>query len=148
MTDERISAQGTIVVGVDGSEPSARALRWAVEQARSRSQPLLVVACWTFPPMLGPAPYQPPISGEELERAADHVIDETVAAAGLDPASGIEWRRAAVAGSPAQVLTEISADADLVVVGSRGRGGFKGLLLGSVSHQLAAHAACPVVIVH
>ncbi len=125
MSDTEISARGSIVVGVDGSEPSARALRWAVEQGRSRSQPLLVVACWMFPPMLGPSPYQPPVSGEEMESGASHVIDETVAMAGLDDSSGVEWRKGVLAGAPAPVLAELSAEAELLVVGSRGRGGFK-----------------------
>lgn len=141
-------SRGAVVVGVDGSEPSVRALRWAAGQAAARSQPMLVVACWTFPAMLGPSPYQPPIAAEELETAAAHVIDETAAAAGLGADDGAGWRRAVVPGPPATVLAEMSRDAELLVVGSRGRGGFKGLLLGSVSHHLAAHADCPVVIVH
>ena len=82
-----------------------------------------------------------------FEQSASASLEQAVASLG-EEAEGTEIERAVRMGQPAQVLVEEAEDADLLVVGSRGHGGFAGLLLGSVSHQCALHARCPVVIVH
>ncbi|PWR06358.1 universal stress protein UspA [Micromonospora acroterricola] len=134
--DGAVSAPaGPVAVGVDGSEPSLVALGFAAERAAQRQVPLRVLRAWTPGP--GGA------AGVPDERAA---VEET-----LEP-----WRRTfpelavtvdLVPGSPAATLIEASRDARLVVVGSRGRGGLAGMLLGSVSQQLIQHAHCPVAVV-
>lgn len=139
-------AAGRIVVGIDGSEPSAAALRWAAEEARRRAVGLHVVACWSYPVMPF-APYQLPISGEQFE------ADARVAAAaeiekqlGADQ-GGVDVALEVLEGPASLRLLELDDNAEMIVVGSRGRGGFTGLLLGSVSQHVAEHARCPVVIV-
>lgn len=136
-----------IVVGVDGSEEAGRALVWAADDARRRGVPLRLVSTWTYPAFLAPFPYQPPINLEDFEQGARSLLDKTVedAGAALD---GLTWEASLVEGPAALRLVEAAHDATLLVVGSRGRGGFKGLLLGSVSQHVAAHSTCPVVIVH
>ena len=84
-------------------------------------------------------------SDEELRSAAEQVLDEALVAVG--GAEGIDITMTVRAGGAASVLTEAAADADLIVVGARGLGGFRGLLLGSVTQQVVAHAPCPVVVV-
>ncbi|HZR12969.1 MAG TPA: universal stress protein [Acidimicrobiia bacterium] len=145
---EHDQAKGRIVVGVDGSDGSVRALAWAAEEARLRGIGLLVVTCWTFPALVAPMPFQPPIAGEMLEDGARTTLQDAV-----DRALGPEDEHGDVLaevceGSASQRLVELSTDAEMLVVGSRGRGGFAGLLLGSVSQHVAEHARCPVVIVH
>lgn len=134
-----------IVVGIDGSEPAHLALEWAVGQARVRGAALEVVHAWMPAPIgspyglatVDPAPF------EQVGRATlDRAIAE-VDTSGL--AAPVERRL--VCGGAATVILEQSRGADLVVVGSRGHGGFRGLLLGSVSHQVVHHATCPVVVV-
>lgn len=140
----------SIVVGVDGSDESKEALRWAVEEARLRGDTLHVVHVWSYPypyvsvTVLAPPAPTIPISDFRESAAAmlNAVLDEV-----LGDAPGVEVKRAVVEGVPAQVLVEAAKDADLLVLGSRGHGGFSGLLLGSVSQQCAHHAECPVVIV-
>lgn len=140
----------TIVVGVDGSDNSQRALQWAVDEARVRIAHLRIVHTWQEPAyaVLG-APFASSAAAldtDEFRKAAQHTLDEAVAAvdlAGLPEAPD----RIVVHGSPALALLGVATDADLLVVGSRGLGGFRELLLGSVSHQLAHHARCPLVIV-
>jgi nucleotide-binding universal stress UspA family protein len=83
-----------------------------------------------------------------LAEVAHTTVRETVAQVGLDDVADVSWRVDVPCGPAPAVLIEESADAEMIVVGSRGRGGFAGLLLGSVSQQLAAHSHCPVVIVH
>ncbi|MGW0218199.1 universal stress protein [Micromonospora chokoriensis] len=126
---------GPVAVGVDGSDPSLVALGFAAERAAQRQVPLRVLHAWTPGP--GGA------AGVPDERASVE--------AALEP-----WRRTfaelditvdLVAGSPATMLIEASRDARLVVVGSRGRGGLAGMLLGSVSQQLIQHSHCPVAVV-
>jgi nucleotide-binding universal stress UspA family protein len=134
-----------IVVGVDASDHAVRALTWARDEARLRNATLEVVH--SYPPpevMLMPALVTLP-SDEELIEAATQVIDDAIAEVG--GFEGIPIIRTARAGGAAGVLCRAAEDAELIVVGTRGRGGFKELLLGSVSHQVATHAACPVVIV-
>jgi nucleotide-binding universal stress UspA family protein len=138
-----------IVVGVDGSEDSKNAFRWAVEEARLRGAPVVALLAWETslpPPDLTPAP-PPDFAGfvsELQDRALDSVAAVVREVVGEDATVTVE--PAAVEGPPASVLIEAARDADLLVVGSRGHGGFAGLLLGSVSQQLAQHAPCPLVI--
>lgn len=128
------------VVGVDGSEPAERALRWAVAEAHLHHATVEVVHGWSLPAIA--MPYFPDLAC--LERAAGAVLDRAVeSVADLDPPI---VRRLEYGGAGA-VLLDAAEGADLVVVGSRGLGGFKELLLGSVSHQLATHAPCPVVVI-
>jgi nucleotide-binding universal stress UspA family protein len=137
---------GVIVVGIDGSEESKRALRWALEEARVRKSRVLAVHAWTYQFAAG-AGYLPTADPEFLpsvEGEAAQVLDEALAEVGTE---GVEVERLVVEGPPAATLVDAAGGADLLVVGSRGRGGFSGLLLGSVSQQCAHHAPCPVVIV-
>lgn len=137
-----------IVVGIDGSDHSQHALDWAVKEAATLHAPLTVVAVhqvaaghWTGNPIIYPEdlPEQ-----EKVRHAAEEAVNKAVSQAGAKPAS-VTVR--AVSGLAARELIEASRDADLVVVGSRGAGGFATLLLGSVSSQVVHHAACPVVVV-
>lgn len=130
----------TIVVGIDGSPESKAALRWAIDEARLRRARLVAVFAWHYGVFLdGPQVVVP-----DLERSAEEVLDAAVDEAGVD---GVEVERRTVQGTPAQALVEAAKEAELLVVGSRGRGGFSGLLLGSVSQQCVHHATCPVVVV-
>jgi nucleotide-binding universal stress UspA family protein len=132
---------GTIAVGIDGSDHARLALAWAISEARLRSCDVLVVHSWDFPPALkGPDG----LPHADLLAAAQKVIDEALASV---DASGVTVRSEVAPDLPAQALIRASQTADLVVVASRGIGGFKGLLLGSVAHQVSQHAGCPVVIV-
>jgi len=136
-----------IVAGVDGSEASKEALHWALEEARLRQTQLRVVCAWARPQVGGRIYIPPDLSDpERLRQAAQEQLDGFVdEVAGESP--GVELERVAVEGSAGKVLVEAAEDAELLVIGSRGRGGFAGLLLGSVSGQCAQHAPCPVVIV-
>jgi nucleotide-binding universal stress UspA family protein len=134
-------------VGIDGSEPAAAALRWAADEARHRGLGLTVVTCWSYP-MLPWGPYQPPFSGEEFGRKAFEVADEAVTRVLGEGREGLDVSIHIEDGPPSLILLAFAEDAEMVVVGSRGRGGFVGLLLGSVSQHLAEHARCPVVIIH
>lgn len=136
----------TIVVGVDGSDRAQAALRWAMDEARLRHATVQAVHVWE-PPLMGGYPYTTStFDPQSLEGRGRQVLDAAVDAV-LDDADDVKVERVGVCGSPAAALIERTKDADLVVVGSRGLGGFAGLLLGSVSEQVARHAACPVVIV-
>jgi nucleotide-binding universal stress UspA family protein len=139
-----------IVVGVDGSEGSKEALRWALTEARLRKTTIDAVYAWSIP-YLGAAYAWAPAYDEEmiasLRSTAEQLLDASIDEAAAD-VDGIEIRRAVVEGPPGAVLVEKAAGAEMLVVGSRGLGGFKELLLGSIGHQCAQHARCPVVIVH
>jgi nucleotide-binding universal stress UspA family protein len=137
---------GRIVVGVDGSEASDRALWWAAQECRLRRLPLLVVTCWTFPALVSPVPFQPPVSAEVLAGEAQAVLKDAVERVLGRDADTLDWEGEVLEGAPSLRLLELSRDAAMVVVGSRGRGGFAGLLLGSVSQHLAEHASCPVMV--
>ncbi len=140
---------GTIVVGVDGSEGSWDALRWALDEARLRQATLRAVHAWTFPSLSGVPGFAPAIDADllhELREAGEGILEHALSEAGAE-AAGFLVERVVVEGSAARVLVEAAVDADLLVVGTRGHGGFRGLLLGSVSQQCAHHARCPVVIV-
>ncbi|PYI64543.1 universal stress protein UspA [Arthrobacter livingstonensis] len=142
---------GRIVVGVDGSDGSLAALAWAVGEAKLRGIRLHAVLAWQ-PPEFYPAPngWTPRRgpSGESAQQLADAALAEVTghgeaAAAG----QGVTISCEAVEGHPAQMLVLSAEDAAMVVVGSRGHGGFLGALLGSVSQHVAAHARCPVVVI-
>lgn len=138
---------GRIVVGVDGSDSSIGALRWAFEEAARRGSDLDVVHAWSHP-FLGEMGVMVP-NPVDATVMADHaraVIDRCITSAGPPPA-GVHCEPIVVEGDDAAMLLEAAVGADLLVVGSRGRGGFASLLLGSVSQQCALHASCPVVIV-
>ena len=136
-----------IVVGVDGSGSSKDAICWAVDEARLRKTKVEAVYAWQSPLVMG-FQYIPPdlIDPEALDRHAREIVEAAVAEVG-DVPDDVEIVARAVEGPPAGVLIEASHDADLLVLGSRGRGGFSGLLLGSVGQQCVHHAVCPVVIV-
>jgi nucleotide-binding universal stress UspA family protein len=139
----------SIVVGVDGSAGAKAALRWALAEARLRGTVLRVVHAWTFPYAATRYSILPLIDegfNEELKKTAVSLIEEMLAEVGSE-ADEVEVERVTVEGAAPRVLLEQAEDAELLVVGSRGLGGFRGLLLGSVSQQCAHHAQCPVVIV-
>lgn len=132
-----------IVVGVDFSPGAHAALHWAVDEARLRDASLEVVHAWTY--VVAAATGLAAIDPTFLEEAAHKVLDEVLGE--LGPVEGVALAPRVAEGPAAQILLEAAKGADLLVVGSRGRGGFAGLLLGSVSQQVAHHAPCPVVIV-
>ncbi|HVM08582.1 MAG TPA: universal stress protein [Acidimicrobiales bacterium] len=133
-----------IVVGVDGSKASRRALEWAVAEARLRDASLHVVYAWHYPYFAAMPTGGPLVSAQSLEEAGEQVIQDSLH--DLDTA-GIEIVTRPIGGPAAFVLIDLSEHADMVVVGSRGHGGFAGLVLGSVSQQVVSHARCPVVVV-
>jgi nucleotide-binding universal stress UspA family protein len=134
-----------IVVGVDGSPGAREALRFALEEARLRDASVAAVFVWSLPLVADvPAALLPATLSdfrEEAVEALDAALEE------VSDTGGVEIERVVVEGPPARELVAAAEGADLLVVGSRGRGGFAGLLLGSVSQQCAHHAPCPVVIV-
>lgn len=139
-----------IVVGVDGSEGGAAALEFAASEAALRKARLRIVSAWEVPTAAYGGGFAPPIDAAtwdafrvQAEKVAD---DASGVVKKLHP--GVDVEALAVAGQPAVVLLEQSADAELIVVGRRGLGGFTRLLIGSVSQQVVHHATCPVVIVN
>jgi nucleotide-binding universal stress UspA family protein len=139
-----------IIVGVDGSEGARRALDWAVKEARHHGAKLVAVHAWHVPPLVtGLGPFDAPVSLDadtldRIEKSAKQLLEHELAAV---ETSGVEVDRLVEPRNPADALLEAASNADLLVVGTRGHGGFRGLLLGSVSQQVSHHAPCPVVIV-
>jgi nucleotide-binding universal stress UspA family protein len=136
-------------VGVDGSAASQEALEWAVKHAALEHAPLTVLAvhevaasAWTGNPILLPEDRP---EEEHARQAAQEIVNKLISDLGGAAPESVTVR--GVSGAPAPILIEASADADLVVVGSRGAGGFANLLTGSVSSKVVNHAACPVVVV-
>jgi nucleotide-binding universal stress UspA family protein len=137
---------GKIIVGIDGSKEALSALRWAVDEARHRGATVEALHVWHFVYMGDPMGISAVASMGDVEASAKLVVEEALAEAGAAGAEvGLTGR--AIEGAASKVLIEEAAEADLLVVGRRGRGGFLGLLLGSVAQQLAHHAPCPLVIV-
>jgi nucleotide-binding universal stress UspA family protein len=137
----------TIVVGVDGSDGSVHALEFALAEARMRGGEVRAVSAWHVPATAYSSGFVPlGVDPGEFERNAKSALAKSIEKAGA-PESGVSVTPILREGQPADVLVGEARDADLLVVGSRGRGGFKGLLLGSVSQQCAHHAPCPVAIV-
>lgn len=133
-----------IVVGIDGSEHAQRALRWAVEEARLRGVTLTVAHVVPVPFDLSAPLLEHQPSEHELRSLALAVIDETLR--DLE-AEDLAVERVTPIGHAASELCEAARGADLLVIGSRGLGGFRGLLVGSVTQQVVAHAPCPIVVV-
>ncbi len=136
-----------IIVGIDDSDGAREALNWAAREAACWSASLEVVHAYLpglhfvpSPGMVGD-PYQADKAAKEL---LEHDVPGAVGAAGLAPA---DVATLAIEGTAARVLRQAAAGADLLVVGSRGHGGFTGLLLGSVSQACVQHPPCPVVII-
>ncbi|MDP9092646.1 MAG: universal stress protein [Actinomycetota bacterium] len=144
MTTQQSAPRRNIVVGVDGSPSSLDALRWAACMAVPLNAEIDAVTSWDYPASYGmgggaPADWDP------AEDAARILADALTAAFGDHRPAGI--RAAVYEGHPARVLSNASNGAEMLVVGSRGHGGFAGLLLGSVSAYCTAHAPCPVLVV-
>jgi nucleotide-binding universal stress UspA family protein len=143
--------QGTesrIVVGVDGSEPSRDALRWAVTQAGLTGATVEAVIAWHYPYLAAGYGWAPlaVIQAPEWAEAAEKLVTEVISSV-VDPAATVPVTAKAVEGSPARVLLDAALGAQLLVVGSRGLGGFTEALLGSVSQHCVHHATCPVIII-
>ncbi len=124
------SQKQRIVVGVDGSEPSQDALRWAARQAELTGSAVEAVMAWDRP---------------KIDLARRELADTVEKAVGAEQAAAIST--VVEYGTPAGVLLQAAEDASLLVVGSRGQGGFNRMLLGSVGHQCTLYAHCPVVVV-
>lgn len=140
---------GRMVVGIDGSMESKRALRWAAAEARLRGATLSVVHVWGIPYVALGADAQglhDPAAIDEVRRTAEELVSSELFELG-DEAAGIEIEESVVEGAPAERLVESADGADLLVVGSRGHRGVEGPRPGSVSRQCAHLAVCPVVIV-
>jgi nucleotide-binding universal stress UspA family protein len=130
-----------VLVGVDGSDEGAKAVSWAADYATLSGGVLDLLIAWHWPSSYG---YSLPIPGYDPEVASRTLVEKVAAQVLLPPE---QLRTTVVGGPPAQRLVEASEYADLLVVGSRGQGGFSGLLLGSVSGHCVRHAHCPVVVV-
>jgi nucleotide-binding universal stress UspA family protein len=134
---------GSVVVGTDGSDHAAQAVRWAVDEADRHGSRLMIAHSWK-------ASYRLPSEGAERgddihQVDAETVLDKAVEAAREVSGGDIDHRL--IKGGAVDSLVDLSRAADLIVVGSRGRGGFASMLLGSVAHAVASHAHCPTVIV-
>jgi len=137
-----------ILVGLDGSNYSERALEWAAKEAALRHAPLRVLAVHTVPAGWSGRAVPDPVDNElvvSTKAAAQELTDKVLAGIGSARPDGVTVE--AANGIPADVLLRASEDADMIVLGARGGGGFARLHLGSVSDQVAHHAHCPVVIV-
>ncbi|MFE4393970.1 MULTISPECIES: universal stress protein [Streptomycetaceae] len=132
-----------IVVGIDGSPPSKAALRWAVGQAVLTGATVHAVAAWEYPSLYG---WFAPMVDDGFERIARRTLSAEINEV-LGPDRPVDVRESLVLGHAAEVLLEAAEGADLLVLGSRGRGTFARTLLGSVSTRCAVHGVCPVVIV-
>ncbi len=132
-----------IVVGIDGSPAAHEALEWALDEARRRDATVEVVLAWHEPFVMG-YDYLGELDPSAFAGEAEKIIDATIAAVDT---TGVTVEHKVIPGRPSQVLVEEAKGAALLVVGSRGRGGFSGLLLGSVSQQASHHSPCPIVII-
>jgi nucleotide-binding universal stress UspA family protein len=135
-----------IVVGVDGSEHSIRALKWAIAEGAAHQATVEALISWSYPvlPADGFSGSTVTFDVAALEEGARQTLEAAITEVGPEAAS---VERLVVEGTPGHALIDASNRADLLVVGTRGHGGFAGLLLGSVSSQCAHHARCPIVVV-
>ncbi len=138
MTQFEAKRQPRIVVGVDGSAASKAALEWAIVQGARTGSVVEVVTAYYWFPM--------PIEDVDFKALAKHMVEDAIFEA-PDPGSPVKIVSKVVHGSPAKVLLQEAAAAELLVVGSRGHGGITEALLGSVTHHCVHNATCPVVVV-
>jgi nucleotide-binding universal stress UspA family protein len=138
-----------IVVGIDGSKSSVSALRWAIRQAGLTGAAVDAVIAWHYPDLAASGYGMAAVAFESpgFRESAAKIVADAISSATLDRASDVPVRARVAQGRAAQVLLDASAGASLLVVGSRGHGGFAGALLGSVSQHCVQHALCPVVVV-
>jgi nucleotide-binding universal stress UspA family protein len=144
MSSQRPTGAGVVVVGVDGSQASKDALRWALGYARLAGASVHAVTAWQYPPSYAWAPAvldQVDLEGD-ARRMLKETIEEVVTADG-----DVVVQSEVVQGSPGLVLVRAAANAEALVVGSGGHGALAGMLLGSVSEHCVHHATCPVVVV-
>ncbi len=148
MSGQREGRVPRIVAGVDGSPSSVEALRWAVRQAGLTGGTVDAVTGWQFPVSTGGYGWAPTgmVDGADYREMAEKTLADAISVA-VGPGSEVTVRPQVMQGHPAQVLLEAADGADLMVVGSRGHGGFEGALLGSVSQHCVHHAGCPVVVI-
>ncbi|MDQ1745186.1 MAG: hypothetical protein QOE23_3525 [Pseudonocardiales bacterium] len=142
-----MKTQGPVVVGIDGSSGAEAAVRWAVEEARTRKVAVKLVCAYHVPPgyYQGMGMYtELPEQMEAVQQAADRVVEDALAAARVDP--DVEVRGGTVDGTPISVLIEESESASLLVLGSRHRSALTSSILGSVSAAVAARAECPAIV--
>jgi nucleotide-binding universal stress UspA family protein len=148
---EMSAAQGgipRIVVGVDGSEPSVEALRWAVHQAELTGGTVDAVIAWQYPIAAGGLGWAPTSGLDDTDYAELAAKALSAVVAEVAPPPSVQINEFVVDGNPAQALLDAARDADLLVVGNRGHGGFADALIGSVSSRCVHHATCPVVVIH
>ncbi len=138
-----------VVVGVDGSPSSRAALAWAVRQAGETGASVEAVIAWHYPAMVAGVPFAPigPLEGGGRYRDFAATVLSDAVSETVDPDGPVKVSSAVREGNAARVLLDAAEGADLLVVGSRGHGGFAEALLGSVSQACVHHAQCPVVIV-
>jgi nucleotide-binding universal stress UspA family protein len=142
------SGQETVIVGVDGSPSSTAALAWAARYADAIGATLRAVLAWHYPSVAGlpPIGHTPEPVTSQVEQSRYEILDKAIASA-CSELPPIQVDRKVVYGHPAQALIDESSNADLLVVGSKGHGGFTGMMLGSISTHCVAHATCPVTVV-
>jgi nucleotide-binding universal stress UspA family protein len=145
MTVEQGRDGGRIVVGVDGSDSSLAALAWAVRQAALTGARVEAVTAWQIPAVYGYG-YTMVEAIPAIEKAAGQILDEAIAAE-AKRAPDVQIRPVVVQDIAVRALLDRARGADLLVVGSRGHGGFTEALLGSVSQHAVHYAECPVVVV-
>jgi len=148
MSVQEYGDQPRIVAGVDGSESSLSALRWAIRQAGLTGAVVDAIAAWHYPAAGGGFGYLPMGTAEDfdLQAITEKVLADAISRT-LAPGSDVRVRSHVVEGNAAQVLIDASDGADLLALGSRGHGGFTEALLGSVSQHCVQHARCPVLVV-
>jgi nucleotide-binding universal stress UspA family protein len=148
MSAQEHSTDFRIVAGVDGSDSSISALRWAIGQAGLTGAAVDAVTAWHYPIATGGYGWAPTgmDQGDDFQEIAEKTLADAISNT-LDPGSDVRVRPRVVEGNPAQVLLEAADGASLLVVGSRGHGGFTEALLGSVSQHCVHHAPCPVVVI-
>lgn len=137
-----------IVAGVDGSPQSAEALRWALRQAELTGGVVDAVIAWQYPYAASGLGWAPAAGLDDTDYADLAARSLSACVTAVSPPPGVQVRELVIQGNPGQVLLDAAKDADLLVVGSRGHGGFTDALIGSVSTRCVHHARCPVVVVH
>jgi nucleotide-binding universal stress UspA family protein len=142
------TAAETVIVGVDGSDSSTAALDWAARYAEATGDELIAILAWHYPSAAGgpPVGVAPEAVTSEVERSRYDILDKAIEASCAGRPS-VRVQRKVVYGHAAQALIDESKDAGLLVVGSKGYGGFRGMMLGSISMHCVTYAACPVTVV-